>query len=47
MKQKITLQITITHEDTNYHIIKQVEQRVKDIPRVEKVDIQTTSLALK
>lgn len=47
MKRKMTLQITITHEDTNYHIIKQVEQRVKDIPRVEKVDIQTTSLALK
>ena len=47
MNQKITLMITITHEDTNYHIIKQVEQRVKDIPRVEKVDIQTTLLALK
>lgn len=47
MMQKLVLIVTITHEDTNHHIIKQVEQRLKDIPRVKVVDIQITHLALK
>lgn len=42
MRRKTTLILEVTHEDTDYNLARQVDNAVKQIPKVVSLRIQMT-----
>lgn len=44
MRRKTTFEIEITHEDTDYNLMRQIDAALKALPKVIAVRIQTSIL---
>jgi hypothetical protein len=47
MRKETTLILEVTHEDTDYNLARQIDNAVKELPKVVTVKIQLTLTPLK
>jgi hypothetical protein len=47
MRKETTFILEVTHEDTDYNLARQIDNAVKELPKVVTVKIQLTLTPLK